>query len=651
MYCNFRFSQVEIKKYFQFIFSRYFYPHPIAAFLYYWALLYTFASSIKTKSVFSPRKKKNAVKLKKGAWKKALRIFTYFRPYATKFTIGMLILVVSSGMSMLFPALVGKLIDAVNGQTVDFMGYSFVGINSLASALILLFSVQAVLAFLRIYLFNDVTERVLMAIRKDTYQHLLALPMSYFSTKRVGELNSRISSDIAQVQETFTIVIAELIRQSLTLIIGITALTLYSYKLTLIMLGSLPVVIIVAVLIGKKVKAFSKETQKAVSESNVIVEETLTAIHSVKAFANEFFEINRYGNKVNEVRAVAMRGVFARGFMSSFIIFAIFGAFILVIWQAAKLMEAGEMSNGDLTTFLFYTIFVGASIGGAADLYSRLQKGVGSTEDLLDIFSETPENISLHDSPQKMENFKGEIEFDNVTFHYPSRPEIEVLKNISFSVRKGERIALVGQSGAGKSTMVSLILRFFDPVSGEVKMDGKPSDSYPLSDLRNEMAIVPQEVILFGGSILENIAYGKPDATREEIENAARKANALEFIESFPEGFETVVGERGIQLSGGQRQRIAIARAVLKNPKILILDEATSSLDSESERLVQEALDELMKNRTSIVIAHRLSTVRKADQIFVMKNGEIIERGTHEELVQLDNGMYKNLSELQLDIR
>ncbi len=601
--------------------------------------------------MFSPRnKKKDTIKLKKGAWKKAMRIFAYFKPYKLKFGIGMFILIFGSSLSMLFPALVGKLIDAVNGEPIEFLGYTFYGINSLAAALLLLFTIQAIFAFFRIYLFSDVTERVLMALRKDTYTHLLSLPMNYFTSKRVGDLNSRISNDIAQIQETFTIVIAELIRQFLTLSIGIAALTYYSFKLTLIMLGSLPVVILIAVVIGKKVKGFSKNTQSSISDSNVIVEETLTAIQSVKAFANEYFEINRYSNKVDEVRKIAMRGVYARGFMSSFIIFAIFGAFILVIWQAAKLMETGDMTMGDLTTFLFYTIFVGASIGGSADLYSRLQKGVGSTEDLLDIFNEDTEQLELTHKPEKLQNFKGEIAFKDVSFHYPSRPEIEVLKNISFSINTGERLAVVGQSGAGKSTLVSLIMRFFEAQSGSIKMDAKNIQEYDLSQLRNEMAIVPQEVILFGGTIEENIAYGNPEASLEEIKTAAQKANALDFIQSFPEGFDTLVGERGIQLSGGQRQRIAIARAVLKDPKILILDEATSSLDSESEKLVQDALDQLMLGRTSIVIAHRLSTIRKANQILVMKDGTIVERGTHQELIEIENGTYKNLNELQVTI-
>lgn len=600
------------------------------------------------RTVFSPkRKKEEKIKLKKGAWKKAFRIFKYFKPYMLKFTIGMIILIFGSIISMLFPALVGKLIDAVKGDPIDFLGNTFIGINSLAYALFGLFTLQAILAFFRIYLFSDVTERVLMTLRQETYAHLLKLPMNYFTSKRVGELNSRISSDITQIQETFTIVIAELIRQTLTLTIGIAALTYYSFKLTLIMLGSLPVVIIIAVIIGKKVKGFSKNTQTHISESNVIVEETLTAIQGVKSFANEYFEINRYSKKVNEIRLVAMKGVYARGFMSSFIIFAIFGAFILVIWQAAHLMELGEMTMGDLTTFLFYTIFVGASIGGSADLYSKLQKGVGSTEDLLDIFNETTEEINLNTKPEKNPQFMGNISFKNINFHYPSRPEIPVIKNISFDVNQGERIALVGQSGAGKSTLVSLLLRFFDAQSGTILIDNQVINTYDLSSLRNEMAIVPQEVILFGGTIQENIAYGNPEATEEEIMEAAKKANALEFINSFPEKFNTVVGERGIQLSGGQRQRIAIARAVLKDPKILILDEATSSLDSESEKLVQDALDQLMKGRTSIVIAHRLSTIRKADQILVLKNGEIIEQGKHDDLIALENGVYRKLNELQ----
>ena len=598
--------------------------------------------------MFSPRnKKKEAIKLNKGAWKKAFRIFKYFKPYTLKFSIGMLILVLGSLLSMLFPALVGKLIDAVKGEPVDFLGYTFIGINSLAAALFILFTIQAIFAFFRIYLFSDVTERVLMTLRKDTYAHLLTLPMNYFTNKRVGEINSRISNDISQIQETFTIVVAEMIRQLITLTFGIAALTYYSFKLTLIMLASMPIVIIIAVIIGKKVKGFSKNTQSSVSDSNVIIEETLTAIHSVKAFANEYFEVSRYGKKVDDVRKIAMKGVYARGFMSSFIIFAIFGAFILVIWQAAHLMETGEMTMGDLTTFLFYTVFVGASIGGSADLYSKLQKGVGSTEDLLDIFNETTEQINIDEKPEKLSHFNGLIEFKNINFHYPSRPEIQVLNDISFNVEKGNRLALVGQSGAGKSTLVSMLLRFFDPQTGTITIDKKPIIDYNISSLRNEMAIVPQEVILFGGTIQENIAYGNPSATLKEIKIAAQKANAKEFIESFPEGFNTIVGERGIQLSGGQRQRIAIARAVLKNPTILILDEATSSLDSESEKLVQDALDELMKGRTSIVIAHRLSTIRKADQILVMKNGAIVERGSHQELITIENGMYKNLNQLQ----
>lgn len=598
--------------------------------------------------MFAPRdKKKESIKLNKGAWKKALRIFTYFKPYTLKFGLGMAILVLGSALTMLFPALVGKLIDGVNGEPIDFLGYTFYGINSIAIALFLLFTIQSVFAFFRIYLFSDVTERVLLALREDAYSHILRLPMHYFTTKRVGELNSRIANDIAQVQETFTIVIAELLRQVITLTIGISALTYYSFKLTLIMLASLPVVIIIAVVIGKKVKIFSKNTQSAISKSNVIIEETLTAIQSVKAFANEYFEVKRYRLQINEIRHVAMKGVYARAGMSSFIIFAIFGAFILVIWQAAHLMQAGEMTAGDLTTFLFYTVFIGASIGGSADLYAKLQKGIGATEDVLNLLELPIEEISLKTEPGLIDHFKGGIVFSDVSFHYPARPDIKVLGGISFEVKQGERLALVGPSGSGKSTLVSLLLRFFDASSGTIYVDDQPIKQYDLSSIRNQMAIVPQEVILFGGTIQENIAYGKPTASIEEIKIAAEKANAKDFIDAFPEKFNTLVGERGIQLSGGQRQRIAIARAVLKNPTILILDEATSSLDSASEKLVQDALDQLMLGRTSIVIAHRLSTIRNADQILVLKDGVIIERGKHQDLMNFENGVYQHLNELQ----
>ncbi|MEZ5195610.1 MAG: ATP-binding cassette domain-containing protein [Bacteroidales bacterium] len=338
------------------------------------------------------------------------------------------------------------------------------------------------------------------------------------------------------------------------------------------------------------------------------------------------------------------------GLFVSFIFFALFGSIVGVIWYGVYLVNQGEgMSSGDLFKFILYTVFIAGSISGMADLYSQIQKAIGATENLLDILDENPEPLEL-EKKEKIECCTGSVDFKNVSFVYPTRQDVSVLSDISFSVMQGHQVALVGPSGAGKSTITALLFRFYDPTSGQILIDGRDIRDFDLSELRGNMAIVPQEVLLFGGTILENIEYGKPGASEEDIVEAAKKANAWEFITRFPEGLNTLVGERGVQLSGGQRQRIAIARAILKDPAILILDEATSSLDSESERLVQEALEKLMEGRTSIVIAHRLSTVRNANRIIVIDKGEVKESGKHEELITLENGIYKNLIALQIDV-
>jgi ABC-type multidrug transport system fused ATPase/permease subunit len=320
---------------------------------------------------------------------------------------------------------------------------------------------------------------------------------------------------------------------------------------------------------------------------------------------------------------------------------------VLVIWRGVHLKEAGEISTGELVTFILYSVFIGASIGSIPEMATTVLKAIGATERLMDLHDEVPEPVDLSPKGEPLP-LKGGIEFRNVSFHYSTRPDMPVLMHVNIEARPGERIALVGPSGAGKSTIASLVLRYYEPDSGTVLIDGKDAREYPLTALRDRMAIVPQEVLLFGGSIRENIAYGRPDATQQEIDAAARKANAHEFVSSFPEGYDTIVGERGVQLSGGQRQRIAIARAVLKDPAILILDEATSSLDTASERLVQEALDKLMEGRTSIVIAHRLSTIRNADRIIVLDKGRVVSSGTHEELISDVEGLYYSLSRVQL---
>jgi ABC-type multidrug transport system fused ATPase/permease subunit len=412
------------------------------------------------------------------------------------------------------------------------------------------------------------------------------------------------------------------------------------------MLAILPAVALAAFFFGKYIRMFAKKAQNQVAESNTVVEETLQGIQNVKAFTNELFEMNRYRRITNEVALTGIKGGKYQAY-TSFIVVSFFMAIGAVIWKGATLIAAHKLAAGELFSFVLYSGFIAGNIAGMAGVYTRLQKTIGAAENLLELFDEPVEEINTDYVLQKEHKFRGEIAFNDISFEYPSRKDFPVLRNISFTIKTGQKVALVGPSGAGKSTLVALLMRFYEPTHGSILFDNRESNTFPLSALRAQMAIVPQDVFLFGGTIRENIGYGKPDASEEEIIEAAKQANTWEFISQFPGGLDTIVGERGVQLSGGQRQRIAIARAVLKNPKILLLDEATSSLDSESERLVQEALEKLMHCRTSIVIAHRLSTIRSADKIIVINSGVIVEQGTHEELLSNDNGLYKNLSELQ----
>lgn len=587
------------------------------------------------------RKKDNdlpKVKLTSSNLKRSLRLFNYIGPHKWKLIIGVIFLALTGVTALLFPKLMGDLIE-----TADFSSEE---INKMGLLLLVLFTAQAIFSFFRVVLFVNVTENMLSSIRQDTYNNLIKMPMQFFSNRQVNELNSRVAADISQIQDTFTTGLAEFLRQTIIVIGGIAALFFTSVKLSLLMIATIPIFAIVAVFFGRFIKKLSKQAQDKVADSNTIVGETLHGIANVKAFTNELFEILRYEKAVNSIKKIAIKGGLARGAFSSFIIFCIFGAIVLLVWYAVKLQNVGELTQSELITFILYTIFVGASIGGLPIQYAQIQKAIGATERVFDLIDEHPEEIEEKEIQQKL---SGELAFKDVNFSYPSRPDFQVLKSINFEAKKGETVAIAGPSGSGKSTMAALVLNFYQPDSGQVLFDQKASDNFDLYELRYQMAVVPQDVFLFGGSILENIAYGRPDATKEEIVDAAKKANAHNFIMSFPDDYGTLVGERGVQLSGGQRQRVAIARAVLKNPKILILDEATSSLDSESEKLVQDALDELMKNRTSIVIAHRLSTIKNADQIIVVDQGEIIEKGTHQDLLTKDNGLYRKLNQLQIE--
>lgn len=580
-------------------------------------------------------------KLDSNSLQKALRIFKYAKNHKWKFFLGLVFLLLTSATALAFPKLMGMLVDCVTNKDLD-------KANEIAIALMGILVLQAIFSFFRISLFVNFTENSLSNIRFALYENLVKLPMSFYSQKRVGELNSRISADISQLQDTFTTTIAEFLRQFILIIGGFVILGSISPKLTLMMLAIVPVVAVAAVIFGRFIRKYGKKTQDKVAESQVIVEETLQGISNVKAFANEWYEIQRYKNKIKEIVKIAIKGGQYRGYFASFIILCLFGCVVAVVWYGITLTIKGEVQGvGDLISFVLYTTFIGASFGGIAEMYAQIQKAVGATERVFELLEETPEEINANPKTTSLEKIKGTVAFKNIAFSYPSRKEVEVLKNVNFTAEFGQKIAIVGPSGAGKSTISSLLLRFYDITSGEILVDGKSIYDYDLENLRGNMSIVPQDVILFGGTIRENIAYGKPDASDEEIMLAAKQANALNFVEGFPEKFETLVGERGVKLSGGQRQRIAIARALLKNPSILILDEATSSLDSESEKLVQEALEVLMEGRTSIIIAHRLSTIRSADKILVLDGGRITEEGTHQELINLENGTYKNLSNLQ----
>ncbi len=573
--------------------------------------------------------------------KNAFRLYSYIRPYRLVYFLGLIFLFGSSLTSLAFPKLLGDLVNAGNeGNLAE-------NLNRIALLLAGLLILQSVFSYFRTILFVKVTERSLADLRQDTYNHMIRLPVRFFDRRRVGELNSRISSDISLLQDTMTTTLAEFVRQIIIIGGGIALLIYTSFKLTLFMLAILPGAVLLAVFFGRYIRRFSKQAQREVAESNTIVEETLQGIQSVKAYTNEFFEMKRYRKRTLEIAHIGIRGGRYRALFSAFLILGLFGALVAVIWRGSLLLAQGEINAGQLFSFVLYSGFIGGTIGGLASVFSQIQRFLGATEDLFEIFEEETEELTEVIPKEPKHRIEGQITFDNLTFAYPSRPDEEVIKNINLQIERNQRVALVGSSGAGKSTLTSLLLRLHDPTGGKILFDGTDHLEIPISCLRSQIALVPQDIFLFGGTIRENIGYGDPSASEEQITEAARQANAWEFIERFPEGFDTLVGERGTQLSGGQRQRVAIARALLKNPRILVLDEATSSLDSESEKLVQEALEHLMEGRTSIVIAHRLSTVRNSDRIFVLENGRLAESGNHEELMRIPEGKYRNLSDLQ----
>ena len=571
--------------------------------------------------------------LKISDLKQLRKIFAYVGPQKWLWALGFVFLLITMITSLLFPKLLGGLMSSSPDNLRD---------NMLQMMGLLL--VQSIASFFRVVIFVTVTERALAAIREDLYSRLIHLPMTFFSSKRVGELNSRVASDTSQIGETLTTTLAEFLRGISMVIGGITILAFTSIKLTLFIVAVIPPLILVTIIFGRFIRKYSKKVQDEVAASNTIVEETFAGIQTVKAFANEAWERNRYAKRVSAIVGIAVRGGYYRGAFASFITFGLFGAIALVIWFGAGMVHEGQLAGEKLNEFILYALFIGGSIGGLASVYAQLQKAIGATETIFNLMEETPEMDINSENAASIDVSK--VAFSKVNFSYPTRTDVQVLKSVSFDLNRGKTLALVGRSGSGKSTIASLLMRFYAIENGVVTVNKKPLSEIDLKAWRNALAFVPQDVLLFGGTIRENIAYGDTKAGEEQIIDAAKQANAWEFIQGFPEGLETTVGERGVQLSGGQRQRIAIARALLKDPQLLILDEATSALDSESEQLVQEALERLMTGRTSVVIAHRLSTIRNADQILVLNEGEVTERGSHDELID-QGGIYAELVKLQ----